>query len=453
MRTTPIALVLAGLTAPLLGTGFAHAQAPADDVRAGAQAVSVRVVPYVGVPGFSGALGITTAQVDSGTAAASAGVADLGLLGTIINANAPGEAGEPPRFQLPEPISAESGKTETAQRYPLHPPGAPDPGGASVGSGAHETVSATEDPLAASGVVTGPELHLPGVLRMTGGLSRSLTDTSRALGEVTLGQLVLGEGAVVLAGLRWSASKAPGKDAEQSFTLGSMTVSGQAMPVGSSEEIADAFAAANQALEPTGLSIGVPAVVGTASEGAVAPLVLQFRSPSSLVEPGAQVSEVTKPALLGLSKTVLDAYPDAAAAQIVVNALVGASSGRSGGRLEFGGVSARADLLPPIDQGPSTPAVVPPTTPVVPEIPPGAPPIPVGDDTAPIPAASYGLTGPDLTPNETTPGAINLHGTASAAQPATSSDSLGGRGHAAIALGVGLLLLLLLALADRLRAA
>jgi hypothetical protein len=182
--------------------------------------------------------------------------------------------------------------------------------------------------------------------------------------------------------------------------------------------------------------------------------VLQFRSPEALVDPSAQASEVTKPVLLGVAKAVIEAYPDAAAAQIVVNALAGASSGRSGGRLEFGGVSARSDLLPGVDDGAAaTPAVVAPTTPVVPPVPSGAPPIAsdVGE-VAPVPAdagaAEVGMPEESVTPLEVAP-----RGESFGAQPASTSESLGGRGHAAIALGVGLALLLLLALADRLRSA
>ncbi len=449
--TLPIALILAGISAPLLTPGIAQAQDPVGDVRGGAQAIAVRLVPYVGVPGFSGALGITTAQVDSGTAAASAGAADLGLAGTLINASAPGEEGKEPPFQLPEPISASSGRTEKIERYPLNPPGAPAPAAGTPGSGAHESATATEDPLAAVGSVTGPELNIPGVLRITGGTSRSAADAARSVGEVTLGQLALGDNVVVLSGLRWSAAKATGKDAVQSFTLGAMSVSGISMPVGSGQELAAAFEAANKALEPTGLSIGVPQVVGTAREAAVAPLVLQLRSPQALVEPGAQAGEVTKPLLLGVAKAVLDAYPDAAAAQIVINALVGASSGRSGGRLEFGGVSARSDLLPAVDNSTGTPTVVPPSVPALPPVPTGDIPAPVGTlDPAPVPV-SDGVSAVGGAQDDIKLGSADMRGTALPAQPAVQASDVGGRGKAAVALGVGLALLLAFAVADRLR--
>lgn len=464
-----IALLVAGIAAPLFAPGVARAQEPDATVsvdrlasspaliRGGAQAVAVRLVPYLGVPGFSGALGITTAQVDSGTAAASAGAADLGLAGTLINASAPGEKGKDPPLQLPEPISASSGRTEQAERYPVQPPqglapGAQAPTAPPPGSGAHEIATATEDPPAALGSVTGPELNVPGVLRITGGTSRSAADPTRAVSEVTLGRLALGEDAVVLSGLRWNALKRPGKPAEQSFALGSMTVSGQSMPVESSAEIAAAFAAANTALEPTGLTIAVPQVVGNAGEAAVAPLVLQARIPQSLVEPGAQASTVTKPLLLSVAKAVLDAYPDAAAAQIVVNALVGASSGRSGGRLEFGGVSARADLLPASPTGPAAPALLPPAAaavPVVPPVLPGSIPVPASTiESAPLPQAA-----PERLPNTTAPADAAAPPRPFLAQPSSAqSDSSGGRGAAALALGVGLALLLALAAADRMRA-
>lgn len=444
LKSVPIALLVTTVSAPWAFQGVAEADAPAQDqFRGGAQAVAMRLVPYVGVPGFAGALGITTAQVDSGTAAASASVADLGLAGTLINSSA-SQDGKAPPFELPEPISASSGRTEKVERYPLHPPGSPAPAPGTP-AGAHELATATEKPLAALGSVVGPEIDVPGVLRVTGGSSRSVADPTRAVGEVTLGQLALGEGVVVLSGMRWSAVKVPGKAAVQSFSLGSMTIAGRDMPVESNEQIAGAFTAANKALEPTGLSIGVPAVAGTATEAAVAPLVLQLRSPESLVDPSAQVGTVTKPLLLGVAKAVLDSYPDAAAAGIVVNALVGASSGRSGGRLEFGGVNARADLLPALEDG-AVPAVVPPVVPSVPVI----PPMPAG--TPAVPEETYANEPTEIGVVEDSI-KLGTSGDTIAAQPAVQSEDVGGRAKAALALGLGLALLLALALADRLRAA
>ncbi|MGQ0464621.1 MAG: hypothetical protein ACT4QG_04795 [Sporichthyaceae bacterium] len=437
--------MVAGLTGGLVVPGVAHAEAPADEqFRGGAQAVTMRLVPYVGVPGFTGALGITTAQVDSGTAAASASVADLGLAGTLINASASGDDGKAPPLQLPEPISAASGRAERVERYPFNPPGAPAPAKGTP-AGAYELATATEKPLAALGSVVGPEIDVPGVLRVTGGASRSVADPTRALSEVTLGQLALGDGVVVLSGLRWSALKVPGKAAAQSFSLGSMTIAGQSVPVESNDQLAEAFASANKALEPTGLSIGVPAVVGTASEAAVAPLVLQLRSPESLVEPSTQLGTVTKPLLLGVAKAVLDSYPDAAAAGIVVNALVGASSGRTGGRLEIGGVSARADLLPAIDDAVAPPAVVPavPAVPVIPPVPSGSPSVP--DATFTEAPAEAGVVADVVQ--------LDTRGETFGAIPAVQAEDVGGRAKAALALGIGLALLLALALADRLRAA
>ncbi|MGQ0844888.1 MAG: hypothetical protein ACT4QF_12200 [Sporichthyaceae bacterium] len=463
LKSVPIALLATTIAAPLLFQGVAKADAPSDNqVRGGAQAVAMRLIPYVGVPGFAGALGITTAQVDSGTAAASASVADLGLAGTLINSSA-SQDGQAPPLELPEPISASSGRTEKVERYPFNPPGAPAPPQGSP-AGAHEIATATEKPLAALGSVTGPEIDVPGVLRVTGGLSRSAADPTRAIGEVTLGQLALGDNVVVLSGMRWSALKVPGKAAVQSFSLGSMTIAGQAMPVETGEELAASFAAANKALEPTGLSIGVPAVVGNANEAAVAPLVLQLRSPESLVDPSAQVGTVTKPLLLGVAKAVLDSYPDAAAAGIVVNALVGASSGRSGGRLELGGVSARSDLLPAVDVGSAIPSVPTPSVPAVPPVS-AVPPVPSGtpilpeEIDAPVPAAdcSDGATEPGVTQDCTPLGSIDMRGAATGPQtlgaaPASQSDDLGGRTRAALALGIGLALLLALAVAERMRA-
>ena len=72
-----------------------------------AQAVFARLVPYLGLPGVATSLGTTNAQVGSGTAQASAGAADFGLIGAIANANAGDGSGKAPAFALPEPVSAD----------------------------------------------------------------------------------------------------------------------------------------------------------------------------------------------------------------------------------------------------------------------------------------------------------------------------------------------------------
>lgn len=327
-----------------------------------AQAVLARVVPYVGLPGVAASVGFTAAQVEGDAARASAAAADLGLLGTLAGASAGDNAPA-----LPSPINADSEGNQRVERDPFAAPGAPaaaaDPNAPGVGL-AREIAEANKDPAAARGTTTGPSLRLPGVLEMSGGRSEARSTTERATSDVTIGSLSLGAGAVVLNGLHWTASQVGRAPATAAFDLGGMTVNGQAMPVAGPAEMADAVAKANEALAPAGLALSVPSRTADASGGTVAPLVIQVRNPESLVAPSAQASDVARPALAELTKAIVAANPDAAAAQIVLNAATGAAGGRSGGRLELGGVSARFARLAMADQGAGT--LLPATAPTLP---------------------------------------------------------------------------------------
>ena len=116
--------------------------------------------------------------------------------------------------------------------------------------------------------------------------------------------------------------------------------------------------------------MSAPLTSADATGGTVAPLVIQVRNPDPLVEPSRQVSAALTPVMTELMKAVLAANEDAAAAQIVTNALVGATGGRSGGRLELGGVNARASL---VELGDATVPLAP--TPAAVALPPALPPV------------------------------------------------------------------------------
>jgi hypothetical protein len=142
---------------------------------------------------------------------------------------------------------------------------------------------------------------------------------------------------------------------------------------------------------------------------------------------------------------VIAANPDAAAAQIVANALVGGAGGRSGGRLEIGGVSTRTALVE-LDSGfdavtdaisggalPSTVGSIPTAT--APSVDTAA----IGDvPTSDVPSD----TTANLTPNQTPQ-------TQNAALGTSDDDS----SLAILALALGLAAVVVLALGDRLRLA
>lgn len=442
-------------------SGSVHAaKPPKTEPQGQSQAVLARLVPYVGLPGVTTSVGLVTAQIAAGTAQASAAAADFGLLGTLATAGADGKTPQVPGVpapELPAPISADSEGTTNVERDPFAkatgaaPAAATDPT-APQGFAAHESATATRTPLAATGIVEGPALKVPGLLEISAGRSSAASAAAGSLSEVTLDRIDLGAGAVVLSGLRWTATQATAATATSGFSLRGLRVNGQDLPVASPAELAAGLTQANAALVPLGLLLDAPTQVAGANGATVAPLVIQLRNPDSLVEPSRQVSGALAPVISDLVAQLVAANPDAAAAQIVANAVVGSAGGRSGGRLELGGASARSglalveDLLEPV-AGPVATAGGP-----VSSAPAGTTPDAVAgvdstaDSTADVAAGTVPTV--DLSTAPAPTGSPPLTQNAAAFRPQSDNNTL-----AIVALAIGLAAVLALALGDRLRMA
>lgn len=430
-RMLPAGLIAVALAAaPLLPGALAHAGTDDARVTGQAQASFARLVPFLGVPGVNTSLGITTAQVGAGTAQSSAGAADFGLVGTIVNANAGDGSSKQPTLQLPEPVNADSEGTTHVAKDPSN-----------IG-GAHETADATHAPLAAAGTATGPDLTVPGLLAVTGGLSRSTADAVGTDARVTISQISLGDGAVVLSNLSWDAAQRLGATGVPTFTLGALTVAGKPLPVSDPDQLAAAITAANQVLDPLGLALLAPGM--DSGDGAtVGPLVVQFRNPQALVDPASKVGDAVAPPALQLAKAIIAAYPDASAAQIVVNAALGAAGGRSGGRLELGGVSARSVLGVPDDDGTTGPAIAPVAPPTI---------AGTGPATDVIPAPPIPVPATVIAPTADTPTVTMAAGEVAPRAVSYAVAHHSRRGLTVTLLGIGLLIVALMAAGDRVRA-
>ncbi|MGQ0625512.1 MAG: hypothetical protein ACT4PP_12800 [Sporichthyaceae bacterium] len=441
MRATAGA-VLALLGATLGGPGAAAAD-KADtpkEVSAQAQAVVARIVPFVGLPGVTTSIGLAGAQVSAGSAQANATAADFGLLGALAAAGAPTVPGvDAP--DLPQPIVADSAGVTSAEREQLAPP--PGQGmAAAPGTFARERVDAGADPLAARSRVDGPQLLIPGLLELSSGSSTATARAERAVSEVRYGRIALGEGEVVLTGLRWVATQRGSDAAKGTFTLGSMTIAGQSYAVDSPAEIASAIAQANSALVPFGLALSAPTSTLSGAGATVAPLIIQVRNPEPLVEPSRQGVDAFRPVLTPLIDAIIAAYPDAAAAQIALNAVVGGLGGSSGGRLELGGVSARFGLV----DGAALPLDVPDTASVA-EVAPPPPGISPTTDAAGEVAAGIAEIPPAL-PGAAPAPAGELTVAAPVAGTVFGEDD---RTRTLVFIGLGLLLIIALAAGDRIR--
>ena len=102
-------------------TTFAALPGQAETLRSGlARAQLARVVPYVGIPSVGAGIGVAQAEVQGGSAHASAGLADFGMMSMILGAVA-GKA-PVPLPELPGPITADERDHPDVSRNPLAPP-------------------------------------------------------------------------------------------------------------------------------------------------------------------------------------------------------------------------------------------------------------------------------------------------------------------------------------------
>jgi hypothetical protein len=355
--------------------------------------------------------------------------------------------------------SAEPTTTTTAA--PAVPPAPAAP------AAAWEEAHASRAP-ASRAKVRGPELGVPGVVTLTGAESQAAADGGVSSSTVTLGRLVLGGAGgapeVVLSNLVWTARQAMGKPGTAAFTIGSVTVAGQALPIPAGVAPADVLKTLNDALVPAGLRLEVPVTAADAAGATVSSLVIQVRNPETVANLLGQATKPAVPVLNQLLDTLLAAAPDAAGARLVVNALLASGTTRGGGRLELGGASARignvdvadppAPVPPPVDAGDAPGAFAPPFAT-------GAAPAPVpaptadsasgsgypssSDYEASLPAAPIAPPGAARTPSEpAAPG-----GSTVATRPVGTTAP--GGASAPLVLGAALLAVLILALGDKLR--
>jgi hypothetical protein len=450
-------------------TTFAALPGQAETLRAGmARAQMARVVPYVGLPSVGAGIGVAQAEVQGGSAHASAGVADFGMMSMILGAVA--SKSPVPVPELPGPISADEREHPDVSRNPLAPPSeVPAVPGAPAAAWEEAHASRTPESRAR---VRGPELGVPGVLTFIAGESLATADGGVSLSTVTLDRLALGgsSGApeVVLSNLVWTARQAMGEPGTASFSIGAVSVAGQTLPIPAAASPADVLKTLNDGLAPVGLRLEVPVSTADAAGAAVSSLVIQVRNPEPVANLLGQVAQPTTPVLNQILDALFAAAPDAAASRLVVNALLAAGTTRGGGRLELGGASARignievADLTPPAPPPPPVEAFEPPPafTPPVAEPVALPAPEPVQAPTDFAAGSGYGDSSyesslPVAAPTapsgaaRTTDAAAAPDGSTVAARPVATTAP--GGASAPLVLGAALLAIAILALGDKLR--
>ena len=468
---------------------FAALPGQAETLRTGlARAQLAKIVPYVGIPSVGAGAGVAQAEISGGSAHASAGVADFGSMALILGAVA--SKAPVPLPDLPSPITADDRDHPDVSRDPVvasaTPPPAPPapappttttaapaappaaPAAPAVPAAAWEEAHATKAP-ASRAKVRGPELGVPGVVTLTGAESQAAADGGISSSTVTIGRLVLGGiggiPEVVLSNLVWTARQGMGKPGTATFTIGSVTVAGQALPLPAGAAPADALKSVNDALVPAGLRLEVPVTTADAAGATVSSLVLQVRNPETVANLVGQATQPAVPVLNQLLDTLLAAAPDAAGSRLVVNALLATGTTRGGGRLELGGAAARignvevadppAPLPLPVDSGDASAFAPPFAT--------GA--APAAPATAPVSDSAYGYGGSPSSGYESSlPVAAPIAPSGAARTPSEHAAPGGstvatrpvgttapGGASAPLVLGAALLAVLILALGDKLR--
>jgi hypothetical protein len=147
----------------------------------------------------------------------------------------------------------------------------------------------------------------------------------------------------VLSGLVWRAGQNKGARAEASFSIGSATVGGQPLAVGSPEQAAAAIDAANGVLGAQGISIFPPVVTVGADGGRVDPLRVELRDPPlNRAVGGAAYSPLAPTVNQAQEAVVQSSGSDPRVSQALLGANVALSLllGNGGVGLEVGGAMA-----------------------------------------------------------------------------------------------------------------
>ena len=180
-------------------------------------------------------------------------------------------AGAPPL--VPDPTRADSNGPVDAERSVA----APD--GEFVRAG-HEKAHA--EPRRSEAATRLGDLTVGKVAAVLAGSSAAGINDEGAVSSAAVGELRLGGAdgpAVVLSGLAWRAEQRRGAAAAAGFSIGSASIGGQPLAVGSPEQVAAAVDAVNGVLATQGIRIQAPVVNAGADGGRVDPLRIELRDP------------------------------------------------------------------------------------------------------------------------------------------------------------------------------
>lgn len=333
------ALVLLGVAAHLLISGGAPVQAEEPPLGVGSGRASARYVkvgPSRGSLALAPTVGLALADFLNTRGRGDVRTVDFAALEDSI----PVEI----REQLPvlkvesTDEGAEAGRTTTLGT----------PAEVPVGVAAAELhAAAGSAPFGRASFTTAPVAL--GVVRVAGGTATASTGVvdgslREAVGDVRIGSVDIGDGALVLEGLQWRAVHRSGSASEEAatFTVGSVTVAGErfAAPDGVEQPLAEALVAAEPLLDPLGLQIDLPRA---RIEGGIVEMTpLRIRVAGSalgpVVSPLLEAAQPGREALVGGIRGITE---DVDAAILLTDVALGVLAGGSTLDIELGGVTAQ----------------------------------------------------------------------------------------------------------------
>jgi hypothetical protein len=301
-------VLLAVLSGVVAAAGLAPVRA--DDFVLGSGngiATGVRVGPQTGGLTIAVTFGQALADFQGRVGRSSARPIDFGILETALTA--PGCGGKPSSLKqadFPQALDADSRDPASVQGKTAQQGGSAD--GPLFGTIGRAEVQATPQPTSRA-VATIAAFGLQGVLAVGNGraevVTRIVDDKAReVVGTVDVAGLDLLAGAIRLDGLHWEARHRTGAGAvaEGVFSLTSMTVGGQKVPLPpGGTEMAAALAPLNAALLGTGLSIDPPVLTVTKDAASLSPLRVRIdHSPlgQAVVAPLVTAAQPVRQALL-----------------------------------------------------------------------------------------------------------------------------------------------------------
>lgn len=217
---------------------------------------------------------------------------------------------------------------------------------------------ADDTPVGQSSFRTG-SLEIPGVIEVSEGIARSSASIiagevreARAVSEIA--RISVGDGEVVLEGLRWEALHRTGAEevTRATFSLGGLEVAGERVPLPEDlDGLRSVFEEVNGLLEPTGLELVLPSADTRGGVARMRPLAIRIvESPLGQEHVGPVLGEL-QPVREPVFEALIDFFkqlhedsdeeiPDFTSLVLVTDIVLGVASGSSSLHFNLGGTMA-----------------------------------------------------------------------------------------------------------------